>query len=57
MERFREVVIFQAGSLQGPAITRSTVAQFTPEEPNISQKLAKVRAELRTFITPGGIRV
>lgn len=57
MERLREVVIFQAGSFQGPTITRSTIAQFIPEESNISQKLAKARTELRTFIIPGGIRI
>ena len=54
MERFKEIIIFQSGQYQDTAVISKSLVQFHPDEFNTSQRLAKVRSEIQTFITSGG---
>ncbi len=54
MERFKEIIIFQSGQYQDTAVISRSLTQFYPGELNTSQRLAKVRSEIQTFITSGG---
>ncbi len=54
MERFKEIIIFQFGQYQDTAVISRFLVQFHPDELNTSQRLAKARSEIQTFITSGG---